>query len=177
MTNKCECGGRMVARRENYLFEEECGLPVTLADVEVRRCDKCGERGVVIQNPGAIKGAIAGVLARKRGRLAGAEITFLREVLGRNGREFARLLQATPVSVSRWEQEAGIPGPHPDKLMRTAAVIHVRDFEYSVLDLEAAASEDWNEGLRFTLERTKEGGWQLQGEAETIRPVRGARRA
>src|SRR5436190_805963 len=102
--SKCsECGARVVSKKENYLYTEETGLPITLADVEVTTCPSCGARSVTVPRPQELTGAIIGVLARKPGRLAGPEITFLRQILMRNGRELARLLGCDPNSLSRWE--------------------------------------------------------------------------
>lgn len=62
---KCTaCGSEMATRRENYRYAAS-GLPVTLRTVEVRRCPKCGETGVVIPRIADLHRALALALIHK----------------------------------------------------------------------------------------------------------------
>lgn len=168
---KCtECGGKMAAKKENYLYQEESGLPVTLEQIEVLTCVACGDRGPVIPQVLDLHAAMVGVIARKKARLAGPEVRFLRSVVGRSGRALAKLMGATAVSVSRWETGAAVPGTQADKLLRLCAVLHVKDGDYSLDDVEAGATEDQGGALRFTLAYSR-GAWRRAGEAREVRRV------
>ena len=157
---KCsECNGKMEAKRGNYLFMIESGLPVTLSGVEVRTCKACGSREAAVPAVDDLNRAIASVLARKRGRLTGAEFRYLRSFLGLSGRDVARLLGATPTTVSRWEQGVAPVGTQVDKLMRVLAAQHAGDLKYWLPEIEAAANAS-AEALRFTLARTG-GTWSV----------------
>jgi transcriptional regulator with XRE-family HTH domain len=59
------------------------------------------------------------------GRLTGAEIKFLRTVLDYTSVEFARLIGASPVTVSRWEHDAQPIGHHADALIRALVLLRV----------------------------------------------------
>lgn len=158
---KCsECGGKMASRRENYLFSAESGLPVTLAGVEVRTCAACGSREAVVPAFDGLNSAMASVLARKPGRLSGSEFRYLRSFLGLSGRDLARLLGASPATVSRWEQEAAPVGTQVDKLMRVLAARHANDQKYWLPEIEAAAAGESAAPLRFTMTWAS-GAWKV----------------
>ena len=160
---KCsECDGKMVAKKGNYLFSAESGLPVTLAGVEVRTCASCGSREAVVPAFDELNGAIASALARKPGRLSGAEFRYLRSFLGLSGREIACLLGTVPSTVSRWEQEAAPVGTQVDKLIRVLAARHANDQKYWLPEIEAAAAEESAAPMRFTMTRAS-GAWNLAG--------------
>ncbi len=160
--SKCSaCGGaRVASRKENYLYSEESGLSITLADVEVLTCPDCGARGAVVPKALELSTAIVGVLARKPGRLAGAEVTFLRSILMMSGRELSSLMGCAPSALSRWEQDKSPIGTQSDKLLRLAAVFHKQVAGYTLGDLERAASDpDQATPLRFTMTYSR-GEWK-----------------
>lgn len=161
MTKCSACGGKMTTARTNYLYQEETGLPVTLAGVEVATCAACGARGPIVPRPLELNAAIVSALARKPGRLAGKEITFLRAGLGLSGRELARLMGTTPTSVSRWEQEKAPAGTAADKLLRLCAVLHAKDAGYTLGDVESAAADESAAPLRITLTFAR-GAWRRE---------------
>lgn len=169
MAQCSECGAKMSVKRGNYLYDQETGgLPVTLEDVEVCTCAACGARDAIVPRIPALNQAIVGALTRKRGRLSGAEVRFLRASIGRSGRELAALMGARPETVSRWESvNAGI-GTHPDKLLRLIAAVTSKDHAYGEAEIEAAASEDWSDPLRFTLTPGRT-GWRVSGEVPATR--------
>lgn len=115
---KCaECGSAMKVARENVKYDGMMGLPVVLANVEVRRCARCGEYEVVIPRLEELLGVLAGAVIRKPTRLTGDEVRFLRKYLGWSGADFARHMGTQPETVSRWEHGAVI-GPQADRLLR-----------------------------------------------------------
>ncbi len=150
---KCiDCGSDKVrAKKEAYDASKDFGLPVILVGIEVRICQACGARGPVIPAMADLLRTLVGLVARKSGRLAPGEVTFLRGMTDRNGRELAKLLGSTPSAVSRWERGATPIGTQSDKLLRVAALMHHRVPDYTLPDLQLAASLASSKPLRFTL--------------------------
>lgn len=136
-----ECGAKMKPTRENVKYEAS-GLPgITLLQVEVRRCPKCGEYELVIPNLGGLHRAIASALVQKRSRLTPAEIRFLRKSLGWSGADFARAMGTTAETVSRWENGATPMGVQADKLLRLM-VVHVQPVQnYGEEEMKVAATD------------------------------------
>ena len=117
------CGHKMRTRRENVPF---LGLPgVVLVGVPVHRCPNCGEYEVTIPNIDELHRVLALRVIEESGRLTGAEIKFLRTVLDYTSAEFARLVGASPVTVSRWEHDAQPIGHHADALVRALVLLRV----------------------------------------------------
>jgi putative zinc finger/helix-turn-helix YgiT family protein len=118
-----KCGHKMTTRRENVPF---LGLPdTTLLGVNVSRCPNCGEHEVEIPMLEELHQGLALQVVEKTGRLSGAEIKFLRTVLDYSSAEFARLVGASPITVSRWEHEVQPIGHHADALIRALVVLRV----------------------------------------------------
>jgi len=110
------CGHKMTTRRENVPF---LGLPgTTLLDVNVSRCPACGDYEVEIPMLDDLNRGLAFEVTKKTGRLDGAEIRFLRKVLDYSSAAFARLLGASPVTISRWEHDVQPIGHLADALLR-----------------------------------------------------------
>ena len=120
---KCpNCRAEMKSGRENYK-DDMCGLPgITLLGVEVRRCPACGEDEVVIPDIEGLHRAIAHAVIRKKERLTLAEIVFLRKWLGLSGVEFARAMDVSPVTVSRWENGRQPMSSMADRMLRLLVV-------------------------------------------------------
>jgi putative zinc finger/helix-turn-helix YgiT family protein len=117
------CGHKMATRRENVPF---LGLPdTTLLGVNVSRCPNCGEHEVEIPMLEELHQGLALQVVEKTGRLSGAEIKFLRTVLDYSSAEFARLVGASPITVSRWEHQVQPIGHHADALIRALVVLRV----------------------------------------------------
>lgn len=127
----------MTAKRESVPYS---ALPGTvLRNVEVSRCEKCGEYEVAIPAIDQLNNAIAARVIEKRGRLAGAEIRFLRTVLGYSGADFAKLIRSSASTVSRWESGQQPIGHHADMLVRALIVIDQRMVAYPIAQLGALA--------------------------------------
>lgn len=123
---KCDmCGAQMKSGRENYLYDESGLDSVTLMNVEVRRCPECGEYEVDIPNIDALHRLIARGVASKGSRLVPQEIRFLRKYLGFSGADFAKTLDVTPETVSRWETGKKQMSPVAERALRL--MIFVRD--------------------------------------------------
>lgn len=141
---KCtHCGSpRLESRRETHLYKE-CGLDcVTLQDVEVRHCQDCGERELVIPRMEQLHALIARWVATKPGRLVPAEFRFLRKYFGMSSVDFASKMQMTPETLSRWEN-----GKQPipftaDMLIRYLVITTKPNNEsYPFPELDKAATE------------------------------------
>ena len=95
----------MASKRENHKYTA-CGLDyVTLVNVEVRRCQACGEWEVVIPKMEQLHRVLAQIVAQGKSHLRGSEIRFLRKYLGYSGAEAASALSVTPETMSRWEND------------------------------------------------------------------------
>ncbi|MBI2898143.1 MAG: YgiT-type zinc finger protein [Deltaproteobacteria bacterium] len=158
---KCqECRGEMTSRREAHRYVES-GLPnVTLVDVEVRQCPRCGERTVGIPRVEELHRLLALELARKPERLLPNEIRFLRKYLGLSGVDFAERMRVDPATVSRWEreQEPQPMGPQAELLLRLMAVRDRPVSDYTEESMEGAARAD-AAPLSVRL-RPSRGGWR-----------------
>ena len=86
-------------------------------------------------------------------RFAQQEIAFLRKTLMKTGRQFAKLLEVAPETISRWENGRDPMGPHPERLLRlhilNAFASHMPGYP-SLMKCAAEmniapVSNDWNE--------------------------------
>src|SRR5947207_3063006 len=88
-TVKCRvCNeGELDIKRENHRYAES-GLPnVTLLNIEVRHCKKCGARIVSIPRLEELHQLLAFLVASQKLRLDGVEVRFLRKYLGLSGKD------------------------------------------------------------------------------------------
>lgn len=116
--NCMECGGQMKVERGTHKYVE-CGLDtITLVNVEIRTCAQCGEREVVIPKMPELHRLIARLVADKDGPLAPKEIRFLRKYLGLSGADFAKRIQVSPETLSRWENGKADMGRPYEGLLR-----------------------------------------------------------
>jgi putative zinc finger/helix-turn-helix YgiT family protein len=129
---KCmECGAEVTSARETFNYKAS-GLPVTLVNVEVRRCKACGEYEVVIPRMEELHTTIAHVVIDKKARLAPAEIRFLRTHLGWSGTDFAKHIGVAAATVSRWENGHEPMGPQADRLLRLMVLTKEPVSDYSL---------------------------------------------
>lgn len=118
------CGGEKAkTTRENEPMEE--AMPgVVLLGVEVTKCLQCGNREVAIPHLDALLKLIAETIVKKPGRLTGNEVRFVRSYLELSGMELAELMDATPATVSRWENNKTPVGRTADLLLRAIVMLH-----------------------------------------------------
>ncbi len=155
---KCfECGAKMQSKRETYKFTES-GLPsVSLGNVEVRACTKCGEREVVLPKLEELHRAIAHMVLLKTERLAGEEIRYLRKYLGWSAVDFAKRIGVDRTTVSRWENGQQSIGTTADRLLRLLVVTEKPVEDYSTERLTVIKNKAAKpRRLRFQLKR---GSW------------------
>jgi putative transcriptional regulator len=135
------CGTTMKTKRENYRYDA-VGLPgITLRDVEVSRCPKCGEYEVAIPRIEDLHRTIAQAVIAKRERLTPAEIRFLRKFLGWSGADFAAHVGTSPETVSRWETGSTPMGVTADRLLRLMVASRQPVTHYSLDTLKVVARE------------------------------------
>lgn len=130
---RCDaCGEQMISGRENHSYKE-CGLPfVTLQDVEIRRCPRCGEFEVVIPRMEELHRVLASAVATKTSRLMPPEIKFLRKHLGWSGADFAKHIGVSAETVSRWENGREAMGPVADRTLRLMVLYVAPKRDYSL---------------------------------------------
>lgn len=128
---KCvNCSHAMTTRRENVPY---AALPgAVLVGVPVSRCSACGEYEVAIPSVDELNRVLASTVIRKRARLAGGEVRFLRSCLGYSAAGFAKLIGSDPATVSRWERDKQPIGHHADLLLRAMVALDRRIEEYPI---------------------------------------------
>ena len=154
------CGTPMKAKRENYRYDA-VGLPgITLKDVAVSRCPRCGEYEVAIPRIEDLHRAIAHAVIVKRERLTPPEIRFLRKFLGWSGADFAAHVGTTPETVSRWEHGSTPMGVTADRLLRLMVASRQPVADYS-LDTLKAVAQDQPKPMRLRME-VSDGQWRTR---------------
>ena len=143
MGKKCRTcrEAEMVSTIETYRYRES-GLPnVALVGVEVRRCSACGHHELVLPRVTELHRAIAHALIRKRARMSGTEIRFLRKHLGWSGVDFANHVGVDPSTVSSWENDKDPIGAASDRLLRLMVAHGTPVEEYSLDELTKIENE------------------------------------
>jgi putative zinc finger/helix-turn-helix YgiT family protein len=126
---KCvQCGSTVTTKRENVPYRALPG--VVLVGVAVSRCAKCGEYEVAIPAIDELNKLISNAVIRKKSRLKGSEIRFLRTYLGYSGADFAKLIGSSASTVSKWESDSQPIGHHADLLLRALVVVGKQVDEY-----------------------------------------------
>ena len=164
MTQCLTCGGRTKTQREKHYRYTECGLPNVVIEgaVKVTTCGRCGETYTSIPAIQGLHRQIAAAVIRKRGRLAPAEIRFLRKWLGWSGVDFAKRIGTKPETVSRWENARTAMGPSADRLLRLLVAKETPVMEYSVDVLAQLAADDRAaRPVRVELEKGPK-GWKFR---------------
>ena len=161
---RCE-GVKAKTTRENEPFNDL--LPgVVLLDVEVTKCMTCGNREVEVPYMDDLMKAVARAVVKMGGRLTGDEVRFLRTFLELSGVELAELMDSTPGTVSRWENNRTPVGRTADLLLRTitrGAVDPIKPDEHSMLDLVRSFVVKLDEKRRSTVYPVRLAGthWEL----------------
>lgn len=125
---KCHaCGSTDVAFRRGHHHFLESGLDnVHLSNVDIWRCNACGEEIVSITRSVELMKSIAESILLKPTSLSGAEIRFLRKNLTLKINEYSQLLGVDRVTVSRWENEHERPSRSADRLIRLTYAVETR---------------------------------------------------
>ena len=151
------CGKQMKTRRENIKYDA-CGLSnVTLAGMEVSRCQACGEYEVSIPQIEDLHKALAQSVIRKPGRLQAEEVRFLRKYLGWSGADFAEHMGTKRETVSRWETGASPIGSTSDRLLRLMVVNQAPVNDYSLDLLREITKNQQMRTIRLQMNMNREG--------------------
>jgi len=118
-----DCGEGLRVTRQPHRYTVHPKWAVTIADAEVRHCDRCGYFEVAIPRPDALHRTIAAAVIRKPTLLSGPEFAFLRAEIGMTGKALAKALGVVQESVSRWENDALPVSPTIDHLLRTMVAL------------------------------------------------------
>lgn len=158
---KCpNCRVEMVTRNGNYLYTESGLHHITLHNVEIRNCKKCGEQTVSIPKIEELHRVIAFAIIKKKDRLTANEIRYLRKYLGWSGKDFAEHMGVTPETVSRWETGKESMGPVADRLLRLILVQNKPVESYS-LDLLREVNQEGQKQSRFEI-TADTNGWHAK---------------
>ena len=143
MAKQCRTCGKaeLTAGKETYLYTES-GLPnVVLVGIEVRRCPSCGHHELVLPRVTELHRTIAHAVIRKRARLSGPEVRYLRKYLGWSGVDFARHVGVDPSTVSNWENDKEPIGAVSDRLLRLMVAHGTPVDDYSLDELTKIENE------------------------------------
>ena len=115
-----------------HRYEEQLmGLPypITLLDAaeEVTHPKTGKVLGVAVPNAEELAAAVALSLCFMPARLLGAEVRFIRRVMGMTGQELAAAVEMDAATLSRWENGKQDVGAWADKAFRMAAVLRLQD--------------------------------------------------
>ena len=110
------CGKETLLTVGDYRFDE-VGIPLLLKHVSLIKCGECGNTDPIIPDLNGLMHVVAFAVISHPCKLRGNEIRFLRKYLGKSGREFSKLLDIDPTTLSKWENGQEI-GPQSDRLIR-----------------------------------------------------------
>ena len=101
---KCtQCGSTLRVAGHTHRYVESGLSNVFLHGVEVRKCSKCGEEEVAIPNVTGLHKCLAGMIVGRKSAMTREEFRFLRQFLGRSSQDFAKLIDVSAETVSRWQ--------------------------------------------------------------------------
>ena len=121
---KCiTCGQQAELHHEDRPLQ--LGLPYTVIaqNSPVYVCPGCGARYPALAAPRQTLTAIAQWIVRRPGRLAGAEIRFLRNVLAWSQEELGTQLGVAVETISRWENEKKPIGHQSELALRLLVLL------------------------------------------------------
>ena len=139
--------------------------PVVLFDAaeEVVDSDTGEVLGVAVPHAEELAAAVALALCFQPFVLTGAEVRFIRRVLGMTGQELAAAVEMDGATLSRWEHGKQTVGAWADKALRMAAVLRLQD---------CAPSSSLNPSDVVSIHPTaRPDGLQLAVEVRRIRPL------
>ena len=116
------CGKAARKTHGNHLFRESGLNNVVLKDIDIIKCDDCGNEDPIILKMNGVMKTIALALVNKPFALCGEEIRYLRRYLGMSGDTFSSFLHTDKSVLSRWENNKEPVGTKSDLLIRTIAL-------------------------------------------------------
>ncbi len=157
---KCgKCGSTNLEEVKIDHRYEESGLPnVTLIGVPARKCQECGSVRLRIPAIEGLHRTLALTVLKKRSRLTGPEVRFLRKYIGLSGADFAKRIGAEAETVSRWENDKQTMGAQTERLLRLLVVTMGQIQEYPIDEFDKLDPELRESGVIRIERRSKD--WQ-----------------
>ena len=126
MSKSETCEHEMREELLSKYFTREIGIPVFVNKaVKQSTCALCGEVSHSIPYLGRLIAAAAVSRAKMPEKLSGREIVFMRKSLELSGKELASILEVTPETVSRWENDKAPMNPAHEKMLRICVGIRL----------------------------------------------------
>ena len=97
--SNCSADARIV--RGSRPFKETALPNVILRDVEIIRCDECGNEDPIIPHVNDLMRTLALAVVAQPYRLSGSEVRFLRKYLKKTGDQFAGLIHVDKTTLSK----------------------------------------------------------------------------
>lgn len=118
--HRCKkCGTLMEKSVRPEHIEDLGGVVVKVLNAaQVYRCAKCDVEMVAIPDMDGLAKSTAIARALNPVKLSGPEVKYMRRVLDMTQADFARAMDLTPETVSRWENDARGVGGTSEKLVR-----------------------------------------------------------
>ena len=153
-----ECGGKVTSARETVKYDASGLSGITLRNIEVRRCEKCGDYEILIPKIEQLHYLMAHAIIRKPASLVGEEIRFVRKYLGWSAADFAAHMGARLETISRWENGKLTMSPQADRLLRMMVALREPEKDYSLDTLKAILPKKAGRPLRAF--RHSPSGWK-----------------
>jgi len=119
--NCINCQNQATVTRGSYRFEG-VGLPLTLENIELVKCEHCGTVDPIIPNMDELMHTMALAVICSPCKLDGARLRFLRTYVGKGSAEFAKLLHLDKTTMSKMENDERSIGDQTDRLIRLLVV-------------------------------------------------------
>jgi YgiT-type zinc finger domain-containing protein len=116
------CGSTARTIHGNHLFRASGLNNIILEDIDMIKCENCGNEEPIIARINGVLKTIALALINKPFALCGEEIRYLRKYLGMSGDTFSTFLQTDKSVLSRWENNRELVGARSDLLIRMIAL-------------------------------------------------------
>lgn len=117
-----DCNKKTKKVRADYTYHESGLDNVLLENISMYACS-CGNTFPIISNVRQLHDLIAENIIKKPERLSGKEARFLRKEMGVKAIDFAKLLNVSKVTISRWENENKPISIISDKLIRSIFIL------------------------------------------------------
>jgi len=117
-----DCNKKTKKVHDDYKYNESGLDNIVLQNIPMYVCS-CGNRFPIIANIRQLHDLIAENIIKKSERLSGKEVRFLRKEMGIKAIDFAKLLNVSKVTISRWENENKPISIISDKLIRSIFVL------------------------------------------------------
>ena len=127
-----DCNKKMKKVKGNYKYKESGLDNIMLKNIPMYACS-CNNKFPIIPNVSHLHDLISENIIKKSWRLTGKEARFLRKEMGVNATSFAKFLNVSKVTISRWENESKPISVISDKLIRSIFILKKEAIEDRLL--------------------------------------------